>query len=284
MALHHTQFLYGSKKENHTIVMGLDFGTSSSKVVLNNRTAVKAYGISFGKAGHPSNPYLIPTRPYFNKSGILCLSSLNDSMPLRELKGSIIGVSPTKFGFDLNIELETEPKILVIAYLAHIIRLSRNWFFTNKRKAFGHAKLDWQLNIGIPTTGKEFESKKQLFKEIATSSWWLSVQEEEITNKLAEKAIEIIKNPDVDLKDIFQYNINVIPEIVAEVIGYAHSDQRNQGLHLMIDVGAGTVDIASFNLGKNEDGDKYSIFSGDVRLLGAFELYKYRIGFVKKES
>ncbi len=110
--------------------------------------------------------------------------------------------------------------------------------------------------------------------------------EEEITNKIAEKAIEIIKKSkrDVDLKDIFQYNINVIPEIVAEVIGYAHSDQRNQGLHLMIDVGAGRIILLSFNLGKNEDGDKYSIFSGDVRLLGAFELYKYRIGFVKKES
>ncbi len=72
MALHHTQFLYGSKKENHTIVMGLDFGTSSSKVVLNNRTAVKAYGISFGKAGHPSNPYLIPTRAIFQQIRNTC--------------------------------------------------------------------------------------------------------------------------------------------------------------------------------------------------------------------
>lgn len=282
MEFNHTQFLYGSKRENHTVTIGLDFGTSSTKVVINNNTVGKSFAVPFGPFGHPENKYLIPTRPYFDWSEKLCLASLNEGIALKELKGVLMGIHSAKLNFTDEKELDTEVEVLTVAYLAKVIRLSRNWFLNNQRRAFGHAKIDWQLNIGIPSTGHELENKKKQFKSLAISAWWLSVQKGDITMTLAEKSLRIINDADTHLTDIHPANINVIPEIVAEVIGYARSDRRNNGLHLMIDIGAGTVDIASFNLGNNDEGDKYSIFTGDVRWLGAFELHKQRINFVKE--
>jgi len=278
-----TQFPGQGKKESNTIVIGLDFGTSSSKVVLHNRSANVAFAIPFGSDGHPSNRFLLPTRPYFNRDGKLCLSSINDGIPLRELKSALIGNPSFSYDFVLENELQASPTLLAAAYLGQVIRLARVWFLTKQKAAFGHVSIDWHLNLGIPSTGNHFHSKKNSFRDIAVSAWWLSTQEGDITMELARKALEIVAKtrPWPPLTDIHPDNIKVIPEIVAEAIGYVQSPQVNQGLHLLIDIGAGTIDIASFNLYSDGGSNQYPILTGEVHWLGAFELHKHRIANVK---
>jgi hypothetical protein len=79
--------------------------------------------------------------------------------------------------------------------------------------------------------------------------------------------------------------IEVIPEIAAEVVGYARSNQRDPGLHLIIDVGAGTLDVSAFVLSvdDNED-DRYSILTADVQMMGSYELHQHRVSRLTKLS
>ena len=51
----------------------------------------------------------------------------------------------------------------------------------------------------------------------------------------------------------------IIPEIAAGAVGYALSDLRREGLHVMVDIGASTVDVCSFLLHEKEGNDRYSL-------------------------
>ena len=42
-------------------------------------------------------------------------------------------------------------------------------------------------------------------------------------------------------------SINVLPEVVAEIIGFMKTDKADFGQYLMIDVGASTLDICFFD-------------------------------------
>lgn len=68
--------------------------------------------------------------------------------------------------------------------------------------------------------------------------------------------------------------IDLIPEVVAEAHGFAQSPVREDGLHFLVDVGAGTLDVCSFVLHRNQVGqDRYSILKAKVEPLGA-QFYK----------
>ena len=70
--------------------------------------------------------------------------------------------------------------------------------------------------------------------------------------------------------------------MAAEVAGYAKSDRRENGLHLLVDVGARTLDICSFILHKNKGEDCYELLTADVRGLGAAVLHQKRIKAVSE--
>ena len=70
--------------------------------------------------------------------------------------------------------------------------------------------------------------------------------------------------------------VDVVPEIAAEVVGYARSKHRREGLHVMVDVGASTIDICGFVLhaADGEDGDQYHLLTALVKRLGLHELHR----------
>jgi hypothetical protein len=277
-----TQFPGAAGKESHTVVIGLDFGTSSSKVVLNNNSAGKSFAIPFDDNGHPSNRYLLPTRPYFDPQGKLRIAEVTSSIPLRELKSYLVGNTNLAFEFVEGVEKRANATTLAVGYLGRTIRLARSWFLSNQKDSFRHVKIDWHLNLGIPALGSVFDEKKALFTRIARAAWVASCQPSEITLESAEKAYNSgVTNENLENTDIHHENINVIPEVVAEIIGYTKSPLRKKGLHLLVDIGAGTLDITSVNLTQVNGEDRYPILTGDVRWYGGFELHKQRINTIK---
>jgi len=71
--------------------------------------------------------------------------------------------------------------------------------------------------------------------------------------------------------------INLYPEFSVQLVGYVRSHRRQEGLHMLIDVGSGTFDITTFNVYKNEYGeDLYPIFAQEVKPFGAAFLLKHR--------
>jgi hypothetical protein len=71
----------------------------------------------------------------------------------------------------------------------------------------------------------------------------------------------------------------VVPEFVAQIAGYLGSPQVSEGLHALIDVGAATLDVATFNVVLGSDLDsspRIPIFFSAVRPLGTHYLYHNR--------
>ena len=108
--------------------------------------------------------------------------------------------------------------------------------------------------------------------------WNASVKKGGITKQAVNEALHISREPSYsDENDrLHQEAVEVLPEVIAEIVGYAKSSLRQEGLHLLIDIGAMTTDVATFNLfyDKSEKQDKYPIYSAEVEHLGVYELHK----------
>jgi hypothetical protein len=99
-------------------------------------------------------------------------------------------------------------------------------------------------------------------------------------------ATELLNSPqDWDhLSDRDAADIQPIPEVAEEVAGYAKSTLRDEGLHILVDIGATTLDVCNFLLYKPDEGadDCYALLTADVQALGASTLYRERVSAVRK--
>lgn len=69
-----TQVHDGNYSDESEIVIGFDFGTSSSKVVIRDSGRKTAYAVPFNSLACSGNSYLIPTRLFINEDGCISLS------------------------------------------------------------------------------------------------------------------------------------------------------------------------------------------------------------------
>ena len=76
--------------------------------------------------------------------------------------------------------------------------------------------------------------------------------------------------------------IRVIPEVAAQVVGYVKSRHREEGLHVLVDLGASTLDICSFLLRSVEGADEYVTLTADVKRLGLLNLHHRRVDAVER--
>ncbi|OPL18831.1 MAG: hypothetical protein AVO35_12830 [Candidatus Aegiribacteria sp. MLS_C] len=109
-----------------------------------------------------------------------------------------------------------------------------------------------------------------------------TLQENRITLERAINELRMVDDSDYwETDDELSCDFAIIPEIVAGAVGYALSDLRRVGLHLMIDIGASTVDMCSFILHQADGGDRYSLLVTDVKLLGTIRLHHERIASIQ---
>ena len=124
------------------------------------------------------------------------------------------------------------------------------------------------------------KNSQSAFRTVHKAAWLASRRPGPVTIDDAQKAIENITFPEYEHEEV---ETELIPEVIAEVTGYARSPSRNEGLHLLVDIGASTLDICSFILGRNEANDHVSILTADVKLLGAERLRQTKVNGAKTE-
>ena len=64
--------------------------------------------------------------------------------------------------------------------------------------------------------------------------------------------------------------------------GYANSDQRRDGLFMLIDVGASTLDVSTFIIEEKDEQIGYIFCSALTSILGAYELHLRRLSILNK--
>jgi hypothetical protein len=224
----------GERATPMTVRVGVDFGTAFTKVAI--RAGVDLVPIEWSVVtGDDSETgrYVLPGFVVRAPDGEFCWRRLTEADIRGNLKLPVIEMTGTY-----------ECPIATVAYLALVIRYSRAFLYRNAeigRKLMGRT-LRWELNIGCPTKPHENPKIVDVFQRVARTAWLLAaedrLEEQDILAawSLADSAIDLEAEP------------GVVPEFVAQIAGYLGSLQVKEGLHALIDVGAGTLDVATFNV------------------------------------
>lgn len=81
--------------------------------------------------------------------------------------------------------------------------------------------------------------------------------------------------PDVLPQDLI--GLEVLPEFVAQIAGYVQSSQRQRGLHALVDVGGGTLDVVTFIVHERDGEDVFPFLVPEIKPLGTQMLYENRL-------
>lgn len=282
---HQTQIVNSTQTSESTLVIGLDFGTSCTKAIIRDSALHKSYAVPIGD----EIPYLVSTTLLINYDGICGLVSglVTGDERIDDIKIDLMNAPDKAKIINKDSGGTANSKCLATAYIALILREIRGWFIKEHREKYLDKQLRWELNLGLPSKSYDKDSCNP-FKIIALAGWNLSVQKERVSINLAESALQNATKVLADQKkvladqkivinepQIHPENVNVFPEVIAEAIGYEKSSLRREGLHLLIDIGASTVDITSFNITTTEN--RFNLLVTEVELYGAFKLHNNRL-------
>lgn len=257
--------------KTRSLVMGIDFGTAYSKVCIGD--AVAAYPVCFYPGSAGVERYLLPGLLAADRDGLCHLGERPDRAHLFEnLKLPILEGRTTD-----------EDQARAIAFLALIMRYSRTWLLAEHGDIYRGVRIDWAVNIGLPTDSWNDRELTSQYHGMALVAWLLSVEETPVSMRRARELVGRMKDARMLLsqheRGLDLESINVVPEFAGQVASYIRSPQRNRDLHVMVDVGAGTVDISTFNVhDDNVSGsDVLPVFAARVVRLGTHYLMACRL-------
>ncbi|MFN6960602.1 MAG: hypothetical protein ACK4N6_00020 [Rhodocyclaceae bacterium] len=242
------------------VKIGIDFGTAFTKVAI--RAGVDLVPVEWSAVtGDDSETgrHVIPGFVVRAPDGEFCWRRVTKADIRGNLKLPVIEMVGTD-----------ECPVATVAYLALVIRYARAFLYRNAEigRKLMERTLRWELNIGCPTEPHEKPEVVHAFRRIAKAAWTLAA-----SYRLDERRIRDAWNSD-DLAGL-ETEPGVVPEFVAQIAGYLGSTQVNEGLHALIDIGAATLDVATFNVVLRNDHASpplIPIFFSAVRPLGAHYL------------
>lgn len=253
--------------QEQELVIGLDFGTAFTKVVVGDNVRERHIAVPF-RSGEPDiDRYTLPT---------VCWQDLAEVYSIDQRSGrqfSDLKLTLIDRGFD-------EKSYPSVAYLALVFRRVRSHIFEHEKGVYGLNHISWLVNTGLPTENYNDDELKNAYRVMVDLAWVLSASEEDITEDAVDRLFRLdTKDSAEPPPDALEAGcLGLFPEFVAQVTGYVRSPQRQKDLHLMIDVGAGTLDVTTFIVHEDEGEDVFPVFSTCVKPLGTRYLIKHRIG------
>lgn len=254
-----------SPERRKQLVFGLDFGTAFTKVAIGEQLV--SYALPFGPLAHEGNPYLLPSSVCVQRGGY-CTLRRSIGRNVDDLKMRI-----------LDKECSREDEATIVAFLALVFQHARDWLFREHGNVYGRAQIDWVINAGLPTDSYDDRDLVNLYTRLVKAGWDLSLGDRQVTLERAARLLdEEVSSSEIALPDrIGPDQLFTFPEFVAQLAGYVRSPRRRDGLHCLVDVGAGTLDATVFNVWKNNDGDdRYPIFARCVEHLGTRYFIRHR--------
>ena len=246
------------------VVIGLDFGTSSVKLVLGDRGAGKAYAVPFVEATGVDS-YLLPSR-VFETDGVFSLSqglTAHRDLKLRFLANTY--VSPLQ---------ET-----LAGFLGLVIRRCRAWLFVKHADTFANRNLLWKLVLGRVADRAMNDEVGKVMSRIAAAAWTVAGQKGPINRKACASALLLGQDKTELSNELLE--LSVVPELVAQIYGFVSSrqfDPKAKNFYLIVDVGAGTVDVSLFRVKPTALGTlDVSLFNSVVEPNGVVNLHRTRL-------
>ena len=275
--------LHGTEGDLLFFTIGLDFGTSSTKVIVrlpyeSGEPTVAVPAPVHCRSG--DHPYLWQTVLWVRGSGEFIPYPEQGARPLYTLKQRLLGQEPGALSIqDIPEEKGVTYLNAATAYFAQVIRYVRGWLILNRPALFRGRRPVWFVNLGLPAASHANEPLVRVYRRTAAAALMLANSGEEMT---PETTGVFLGHPEVEKAAQFGdeaagLGIAVIQEVAAAATGFAKSPNRAGGLYLMVDVGAMTLDVCIFRLSRNSEGaDLYPILTADVRPLGVESFYWFQ--------
>jgi hypothetical protein len=257
----------------HEMALGLDFGTSSVKIVIGDLASDKAYAVPFFVA-KGIDAYLLPSRVFESSPGPdsgreTSFNLLSGDLAFRDLKLSLLA------------EHDSEARqVEVIAFLALAIQCARAWFFEEHKAIYKRVKCLWQLRIGLPAATALDNKFVPLLEKILRAAWQSAGMQGEICRPAVQEVrkLGLTQEPGGDDPEV-----RVIPEMAAQIFGFVVStsfDVKAANHYLMVDVGAGTVDSSLFKVVPGRGGQwNFEFYTAVVQPYGVSNLHAYRVNW-----
>ena len=251
------------------VYLGLDMGTSSTKVVARLPLEPGRPCIPIPAPRHcrsDNHPALWQTVLWKRGATLLAYPS-DGAHPLHNLKQAAMINSLSS---RTPVHHLAQPIQAVTAYLGYVIRHTKGWLLTNRASMFRRRTPRWIVHVGLPAKSYEETQLAHAYRRMALAGMHLSQSPNEIAlSDVAEMlGRDSISHAAASNEESLKQGVAVFPEIAAATTSFSKSNERANGLYLIADVGAMTMDTCAFYLGKEEGSDTYSVFAADVRPLG----------------
>lgn len=258
----------GLSGEDLFVYLGLDMGTSSTKVVVRLPFEPGCPCIPIPAPLHcrsDSHPALWQT-VLWQREGSLLAYPDRGAYLLHNLKLAAMDVSSST-----QTPLHSaRPIQAVTTYLSYIIRHAKGWLLANRASLFRRRRPRWIVHVGLPAKSCEKTPLSNAYRRMSLAGMRLSQSPHEIALSDAAAMLnrEDVVHASASNEESLKQGVAVFPEIAAATTSFSKSNERANGLYLIVDVGAMTMDVCAFYLGKKEGSDTYSVFAADVRPLG----------------
>jgi hypothetical protein len=246
------------------IVVGLDFGTSFTKAAVRLKDSV--FAVSWEGVSKNPQKYLLPSEYSILPSGecVLGQSPMVAPTDVRQrLKHQFIAPA-------VSLKSVSESAV----FLALVLRYVRAWVYRVHGGKIGRSPIRWMLNLGAPSNGMESGRLEAAYRKLGTAAWHCSRISGGLDLSTVSSFVESL-TPDFEPEGL--QNLEVCPEFVGQMAGYVKSAQRRTGLHALIDVGGGTLDVVTFIVFAKEGQDVFPFLVPEVCWLGTQMLDSNRL-------
>ena len=240
-------------KDGRLAILGLDFGTAFSKAVV--RWSGRHHAVDWSEAVEGDDHYLLAS-VFSEASDGLCVLGAHEAPGWSVREG--IKLQLLSSGESNLDNLMADAVIFIALAFRHVDRWMRK---TNHDAADG---IRWRLHVGLPTKSWNNDATTETFKIVAQAARVLACTPGAVTRDGAVNALR--KTDQVD-----RPAVDVLPEFACQLYSYLRGTP-SYDLHALVDIGAGTLDVAYFNVFMKEGEALLPIFASEVDRLGAHYL------------
>ncbi len=241
-------------KDGKLAILGLDFGTAFTKAVV--RWSNRHYVVDWSDAVEGEDYHLLAS-VFSEAPDGECMLGANAQSGWSICEGIKLQL--------LASETASSPESMAdaVIFIALAFRYVDRWL---RRTIDGvDSSLRWRLHVGLPTNSWDNDATTETFKTVAQAARLLACKPGPVTGTAALAALRSASKVD-------RPAVDVLPEFACQIYSYLQSPERKEDLHALVDIGAGTIDIAYFNV-YTRDGDQLlPIFASKVDKLGAHYL------------
>ncbi len=279
------------EKEIRTINVGIDLGTSSTKVIyqiveLAGAGQQNAFIFDFGDNPEIYPPLTLPSyvivhdeKYYFGLEAYLKMEiSEAEFTSFKMCVACLMGITKCKKcnqyqtnSFDRGIfsykEIEINAYDIMLFYLAYVMGI----VCESLNKKYGdHFRLIYSYNVSFPLNYlQKKENNKLLEKLVFWAEDLKDIVHQGIPVKMAADALIKTYNRKSYLPKIEEKCTFVFSETIVTMHSFRVSATHDDGLYAIIDIGAGTTDISFFRLGESKGVDPlFSIYFDQSHNIG----------------